>query len=276
MTKGRPRMAYIVLLLLLSSTYLAEPICDVDSYGKPDSSDCTRLFDKITQDATSQARFFDEEQLRADANFSWPGLSNLFGVPIVQVPKYYAMSQWNFRMQMAQANKTNADTCNFALMPYTNPLTRSVQPMAISSWTSVRSSGHQLIKGCLDKQGDGGEVFVTSRMNTFSCDGSLRLLFTSKNLNADYQFFVAETSEDPVLVMFMWASGARFEAKLNQYENDPTYSPQLSLSAISIDEKNNSLVSIGNTDNGTMVIPTASATSLGVEAARGSGSTKSS
>ena len=26
----------------------------------------------------------------------------------------------------------------------------------------------------------------------------------------------------------MWASGARFEAKLNQYENDPTYSPQLS------------------------------------------------
>lgn len=34
---------------------------------------------------------------------------------------------------------------------------------------------------------------------------------------------------NPVLVIFMWASGARFETKLNEYENDPTFSPQLSL-----------------------------------------------
>ena len=30
-------------------------------------------------------------------------------------------------------------------------------------------------------------------------------------------------------MIFMWASGAKFEAELNKYENDPTFSPQLSL-----------------------------------------------
>ncbi|KAL9137141.1 MAG: hypothetical protein Q9175_001653 [Cornicularia normoerica] len=34
---------------------------------------------------------------------------------------------------------------------------------------------------------------------------------------------------NPVLVIFMWASGAKFETKLNQYENNPTISPQLTL-----------------------------------------------
>ncbi len=43
---------------------------------------------------------------------------------------------------------------------------------------------------------------------------------------------ITGTAEDPVLVIWMWASGANFEAKLNQYENDPTFSPQLSISAI--------------------------------------------
>ncbi len=89
---GTPRLSSVAVLLFLTFTALAASICDVDSYGKPEASECHTLFDKITNGATSQARFFDEEQLRADSNFSWPGLSNLFGVPIVQVPKYYSMS----------------------------------------------------------------------------------------------------------------------------------------------------------------------------------------
>ena len=36
---------------------------------------------------------------------------------------------------------------------------------------------------------------------------------------------------NPVLVIFMWASGAKFEAELNKYENDP-FSPQLSLAEV--------------------------------------------
>ena len=39
-------------------------------------------------------------------------------------------------------------------------------------------------------------------------------------------------SMSPVLVIFMWASGAAFEAKLNHYENDP-FSAELSLVEIS-------------------------------------------
>lgn len=39
---------------------------------------------------------------------------------------------------------------------------------------------------------------------------------------------VIGTSREPVLVIWMWASGANFEATLNQYENDRNFSPQLS------------------------------------------------
>ena len=35
-------------------------------------------------------------------------------------------------------------------------------------------------------------------------------------------------------MIFMWASGADFEDKLNQYENDPFFSPQLSLGAVAV------------------------------------------
>lgn len=93
MSMGKSQLSSVALLLLrLSLTPLAAfgfEICDVESYGKPHSSDCHTLFDKITKDTTSQARFFDEEQLRAEPDLSWPGLNNLFGPPIVQVPKYY-------------------------------------------------------------------------------------------------------------------------------------------------------------------------------------------
>lgn len=49
---------------------------------------------------------------------------------------------------------------------------------------------------------------------------------------------------NPVLVIFMWASGAKFERKLNQYENDPLFSPQLSLVEVGVN---------GTDDNGIRV-----------------------
>lgn len=45
---------------------------------------------------------------------------------------------------------------------------------------------------------------------------------------------LAGTSINPVLVIFMWSSGARFETKLNQYENNPSISPQLSLAIVGV------------------------------------------
>lgn len=65
--------------------------CDLSTYGKPEQSDCLTLFEKFTSQQSPQARFFDEEQLRVDNN-TWPGVANVFEPPIVQLPKFYAMS----------------------------------------------------------------------------------------------------------------------------------------------------------------------------------------
>ena len=96
------------------------------------------------------------------------------------------------------------DTCNFAIMPYTNPLSRSTLPLGISSWGSIKTAGLLLIADCLQKKSSsGGEIFVKD-----------------------------STSMGPVLAIFMWANAASFEAKLNMYENDPTFSVQLSESVV--------------------------------------------
>lgn len=54
------------------------------------------------------------------------------------------------------------DTCNFALMPYTNPATHLVNPLGISSWEIISSNGKLLIDDCLDQKSAGGEVFIKS------------------------------------------------------------------------------------------------------------------
>ncbi|CAF9904492.1 MAG: hypothetical protein ALECFALPRED_008581 [Alectoria fallacina] len=90
-------------------------------------------------------------------------------------------------------------------MPYTNPATRLVNPLDISSWGVIKSYGNSLMHDCLDQQSTGGEIFIESSM-----------------------------SMSPVLVIFMWASGAKFETRLNQYENDPRFSPQLSLAEVGV------------------------------------------
>jgi len=82
----------------------------------------------------------------------------------------------------------------------------------------------------------------------------------------------AETSKDPALVMFMWASGANFEAKLNLYENDPTFSPQLSLSATGMNGSNGSLANIGIIENGTVDTPTTSTLPSSIGGTTGPGS----
>ena len=69
------------------------PACDANTYGKPQRSDCHNLFNKILAPQELQTRFFVEEQLRTEPDLTWPGVSNLFGPPIVQMPKYYAMSE---------------------------------------------------------------------------------------------------------------------------------------------------------------------------------------
>ncbi|KAL6721703.1 hypothetical protein ACLMJK_000807 [Lecanora helva] len=84
-------------------------------------------------------------------------------------------------------------------MHYTNPRSRMTSPLGISSWGSIKSAGTRLMADCLKTgSSSGGEMAVKDK-----------------------------TSEDPVLIIYMWASGASFETKLNRYEDDPTYSVQL-------------------------------------------------
>ena len=143
--------------------------CDLSTYGKPDKDDCLNLFEKFTSTQNLNARFFDEEQLRVDSESTWPGVDNVFEQPIVQLPKYYAMSMsiQYFTLAIPNVNDNiTVDTCNFALMPYTDPLTRLSNPLDISSWGSIKSKGNTLIHDCLDQESAGGEISV--RSSTYS------------------------------------------------------------------------------------------------------------
>ena len=84
-----------ILLFYLFCPYTAASqaaTCDVSSYGKPEKSDCLTLFEKFTSPQNLQTRFFDEEQLRVESDNTWPGVANVFKQPIVQLPKFFAMS----------------------------------------------------------------------------------------------------------------------------------------------------------------------------------------
>lgn len=61
------------------------------------------------------------------------------------------------------------DTCNFAVMPYTNPATGLVNPLGISSWGVIKSSGNLLIRDCLEQKSAGGEVFMKSSTHPPAC-----------------------------------------------------------------------------------------------------------
>ena len=166
-----PTWFFPVLIFYLLDPYTAASqaaICDLPTYGKPEKSDCLTLFEKFTSPQNLQTRFFDEEQLRVDSNNTWPGVANVFEQPIVQLPKFYAMSIFtpstvivcNSKIMMMTLHCI--DSCNFALMPYTNPATRLVNPLDISSWESIKSYGNVLIHDCLDQKSAGGEVSIRS------------------------------------------------------------------------------------------------------------------
>lgn len=70
------------------------------------------------------------------------------------------------------------DTCNFALMPYTNPATRLVYPLDISSWGTIRSYGNLLIQDCFDQKSAGGEIFINSSTypRAYQCNAEITAL----------------------------------------------------------------------------------------------------
>ena len=88
-----PVIVFCLLCLDVAASKAAS--CDLSIYGKPNKDDCLNLFEKFTSTQNlNKPRFFDEEQLRVDSENAWPGVDNVFQQPIVQLPKYYAMSMF--------------------------------------------------------------------------------------------------------------------------------------------------------------------------------------
>ena len=87
-------------------------------------------------------------------------------------------------------------------------------PSEISSWGSIKVAGAGLMRNCLQGKGgnQGGEVYVKDSRDT-------RLNMEVGNVVSviDNTSCCIGTSKFPVLTMFMWQSGAAFEAKLNMY-----------------------------------------------------------
>lgn len=175
----------LVFYLLCPYTAAAQAAsCDESTYGKPEKRDCLTLFEKFTSSQNLQTRFFDEEQLRVDSDNTWPGVANVFEQPIVQLPRFYAMSMSITCTAMFRNSRTmmmtldRIDTCNFALMPYTNPATRLANPLDISSWGIIKSYGNSLMQDCLEEKSAGGEIFIKSSTypNTCHCNPRIKIL----------------------------------------------------------------------------------------------------
>ena len=70
--------------------------CGRQTYGSPDIVDCHPLLESFANYQDNVQRVFDEEQMRADGNGSWPGLIGIVGAlhlnQAVQMPRYYTLS----------------------------------------------------------------------------------------------------------------------------------------------------------------------------------------
>lgn len=119
----------------------------------------------------------------------------------------------------------HVDTCNFALMPYAHPVTHLVYPLEISSWSTIKRNANLLMEECLDRKSAGGEISIQSSKDRPTTVHNILAptshLFLIHCACGGLTIHPVGLSTSPVLVVFMWASGAAFETKLNRYENDP-------------------------------------------------------
>ena len=93
---------FLALCLVVSVVVLAqngheyEYYCGWETYGSPRIQDCRSLLESFANYRDTSVRFFDEEQLRADIQGSWPGAASMLGPTqlreMVQMPRYYTSS----------------------------------------------------------------------------------------------------------------------------------------------------------------------------------------
>ncbi|KAG8530520.1 uncharacterized protein KY384_005023 [Bacidia gigantensis] len=119
----------------------------------------------------------------------------------------YLMGLRKLISPLSNDNNIVLGTCNFALFGWRDPQAQGGYGVESSSWRSIIEAGNALMDQCLDK-GDktGGQINILS-----------------------------PTQRNPTLTLFMWQSvDAKFEKKLNEYENDPlNVAPQIAMFATS-------------------------------------------
>lgn len=90
-----PILLILLCWILLPTVHSAppKPLCDPNIFGKPQSTECHTLLDRIIpQVGTSNARTFVEQQFNVDDDGSWPEVPQTSAAGPVQLPKIYTMS----------------------------------------------------------------------------------------------------------------------------------------------------------------------------------------
>ena len=90
-----PCSFYVVLAFLITSITAAQHGCLGTVFGSPDPKDCSELLNNIADYNDEGPRLFDEEQLRVDKRWSFPGVKNQYPAKVVQTPAFWSLSKYH-------------------------------------------------------------------------------------------------------------------------------------------------------------------------------------
>lgn len=139
-------------------------------------------------------------------------------------------------------------------MNWRNPTTGAGYGLDTSSWSAVLASATTLMGTCLDGRArSGGELYIASRTLFLLFPPFLLGLLFRDIIDLANGFFFLAYSINPVLVIWIWASGAdQWEKRLNAYMNDVGENPMMPAAAYGADADGvgNYTVGVGN---GTLV-----------------------
>ena len=101
-------------------------------------------------------------------------------------------------------------------MNWRNKATGSQYGIDVSSWKAITGAGNDLMKSCVNGESrSGGDIATTSR-KSHSYPSAIDLSTHIVTFHHSIAGFI-----NPQLILFLWATGAPFEKKLIEYENNP-------------------------------------------------------
>ena len=91
-----PFHIFLLLSTLAPSVTALQYGCVKEVFGSPNPADCSQLLDSLADSTDDAPRLFDEEQLRIDARWNFPGVKNQFATEVVQIPAFWSLSKCKF------------------------------------------------------------------------------------------------------------------------------------------------------------------------------------